>query len=157
MRPAIIAPFLALLLWAGAALAQAAGPALEVTGRVANPGRLDMPALAKLPPARVVTATKWTQGRVTFEGVRMRDLLRAVGADGREVVAIALNDYRVTIPVADFERYDVILAWRRDGQDMPVRDKGPFWIMYPFDQHDELRAEPYFGRSIWQIKSLEVR
>jgi hypothetical protein len=152
----LLAALLALVALTGAVFAQG-GPALDVTGRVAHPGRLDRAALAKLEPARIVTATEWTQGRIAFEGVRMRDLLRAVGAQGREVLAVALNDYRTTIPVADFDAYDVILAWRRDGQDMSVRDRGPFWIVYPFDQHGELRHEPYLGRSIWQLKSLEVR
>lgn len=153
----LLAPLLALLLLTGSVRAQGAEPGLDVSGRVAQPGRISLTALSRLEPARILTATKWTQGRITFEGVKMRDLLRSLGADGHEVVAVALNDYRITIPVADFDTYDVILAWRRDGHDMPVRDRGPFWIMYPFDQHAELRAEPYYGRSIWQLKSLEVR
>ena len=57
----------------------------------------------------------------------------------------------------DFANYPVILATRLDGAEMSVRDKGPIFVIYPFDDAPELNNETYFGRSAWQVKSIEVR
>ncbi len=87
----------------------------------------------------------------------MRALMAFVGAEGTEVVASALNDYESAIPMSDFDRYDVVLAMKRDGELMPIRDKGPLFIVYPFDSDPELRTEQYYSRAVWQVKELNVR
>lgn len=137
-------------------------PILEMSGNVTvttdgKVARFDMAALEALGTTTVRTTTKWTEGPVTFEGVLMRDLLKKVGASGTEITAVALNDYKVKIPIADFEKFNVILAYRRDGKTMPVRDKGPLWIMYPFDDNPSLKTDLYFARCAWQLKAIEVR
>ena len=60
-------------------------------------------------------------------------MLGAVGAQGRTLRAIALNDYKVDIPFDDVRTIDVVMARLLDGRPMPVRDKGPLFIIYPFD------------------------
>ena len=62
----------------------------------------------------------------------------------------------VEIPAAEAGRYDVIVAYRRNGSAMPVRDKGPLFIIYPFDSNPELRSTVYYSRSAWQLKTLQV-
>ena len=74
-----------------------------------------------------------------FEGVSLDKLMKAVGAKGERVVAVALNDYSSEIPIEDFAKYKTILALKRDGEYMPVRDKGPLFVVYPYDA--ESRAE----------------
>jgi hypothetical protein len=39
---------------------------------------------------------------------------------------------------------------------MPVRDKGPLFIIYPFDTDASLRSERYYSRAAWQLKSIEI-
>jgi hypothetical protein len=39
---------------------------------------------------------------------------------------------------------------------MSVREKGPLFVMYPFDEQPALRTSVYFGRCIWQLKAIEV-
>ena len=39
---------------------------------------------------------------------------------------------------------------------MTVRDKGPFWIIYPFDSNPDYQSEVIYSRSIWQLNRLEV-
>lgn len=102
------------------------------------------------------TATPWHDQPVRFDGVRMQRLMQAVGAFGARVVAFALNDYVIDIPMSDFDRYGVLLAMKRDGVDMPVRDKGPLFIIYPFDKDPELRSQQFYSRSIWQVARLVV-
>lgn len=39
---------------------------------------------------------------------------------------------------------------------MSVRDKGPLFLIYPFDDNPDLFDEVYFGRSVWQIAQIVV-
>ena len=132
---------------------------LTVSGRLGAPAprELTLPDLEALRPHSVRTTTPWTDGVQEFTGVRLRDLLAAVGAQGHTLAMTALNDYTVEIPASDASAYDVIVAYRRNGQAMPVRDKGPLWIIYPYDQHGELRDAEHQARMIWQLRRIDVR
>jgi hypothetical protein len=135
---------------------------LTVTGAIGltnAPGRadFDLEMLERLGLGRLTTWTPWTEGEVEFEGVWARRLMEAVRAQGTEVDALALNDYQQTIPLEDFERYDVLLATRVSGQLMRVRDKGPIWIVYPWSEHPELDDFGTREKSVWQLNSLHVR
>jgi hypothetical protein len=56
----------------------------------------------------------------------------------------------------DIKDYPVILATRVDGEELSVRDKGPLFVIYPFDEHPDLYNEVIFSRSVWQVASLTV-
>ncbi|WP_127143968.1 molybdopterin-dependent oxidoreductase [Pelagibacterium montanilacus] len=135
---------------------------LEVRGTIAainadDAALFDMEMLEALPPAAIETSTSVTDGVHLFEGVLMRDLLARVGAEGETVSAIALNDYAIDIPIEDFERFDVVLAHSMDGERLLPSDKGPLWIVYPRDQHDQLQDIRYDYRWVWQLYQLEIR
>ncbi|MGE4533751.1 molybdopterin-dependent oxidoreductase [Halomonas sp.] len=134
---------------------------LTVSGEVGltnvdDEAHLDSDMLAALPRERLTTHTSVTDGPQTFEGFLARDLLDALHAEGERVTAMALNDYLAEIPVADFERYDVLLADTMNGERLTRRDKGPLWIVYPRDDHDELQDIRYDYRWVWQLHRLEV-
>ena len=103
------------------------------------------------------TSNPFVQGVHTFEGVRLSDVLNAVGAQGQTVVARALDGYSVDIPVEDAMKYQPLLAMKMDGKVMRVRTKGPIWVIYPVDQYEELKAEDFSARSIWQLNALEIK
>lgn len=137
---------------------------LEISGQITNTNRdgvaaFDSAMLEALGRHVVTTSTVWTErGPHQFEGVLMRDVLKSVGATAATTVkAKALNDYQVEIPVADFQRYDVILASSMDGKVLTARDKGPLWIIYPRDDHGELADERMDQRWVWQLNRLELR
>ena len=144
-------------------LAEPTGPVLlEISGAIAKtngPGvaRFDLEMLKALDKRSFETSTNWTKGKQTFEGVRGKALAEAVGASGTMAKAVALNDYRVEIPLEDFTSDKLIVAYQLNGAAMSVRDKGPLWVMYDFDSDGELRSERYMNRSIWQLRSLELR
>lgn len=117
----------------------------------------DQAMLDALASRTTTTETPWIQGKVAFHGPLGRALLEAVGATGSTLTVTALNDYSAEIPVADFMDHDVILATKMDGQPMSVRDKGPLFIVYPFDTEPDLYNELYFSRSVWQIATIEVK
>ena len=144
-------------------LAHPMGPVLlTVTGSIAEtnaPGRaeLDQKMLEALGVEQIVTSTNWTDGTMTFEGVPARKVLAAVGATGTTVVAAALDDYAIAIPISDFTRYPVLIAWRMNGRALAPSDKGPLWIVYPRDSYPELRDATMNARWVWQLTTLDVK
>jgi hypothetical protein len=134
---------------------------LEVTGLIANTNDgaaadFDLPMLAGLTGRTTTTSAPWYDGAHAFSGALGWALLNAVGANGTMLRVTALNDYVTDIPISDFRNYPVVLATTFDGQKLSVRDKGPIFIVYPFDEKPELNNETYYGRSAWQVKSIEV-
>lgn len=123
---------------------------------VDDEAHLDAAMLEALPRERLTTHTSVTDGPQRFEGFLARDLLEALQAEGETVTALALNDYLAEIPITDFERYDVLLADTMNGERLTRRDKGPLWIVYPRDDHDELQDIRYDYRWVWQLHRLEV-
>lgn len=146
-----------------ASLPTPAGPVvLEVSGAIANTNsdsaaKFDLAMLDGLPNADTTTKTPWYDGEKTFSGPLGSALLDAVGASGTTMVVTAINDYVTEIPVNDFRDFAVVLATKIDGQLMSVRDKGPIFVIYPFDDRPELNNETYYGRSAWQVKSIEIK
>lgn len=117
----------------------------------------DMAALAQLPQRDIVTATPWYDRPRKFTGPLLREVLAAAGAKGTVMKAIALNDYAVDIPVSDAMAFDVVVARFLDGQPMPRRERGPLFIIYPFDERAELRTQVYFTRCAWQLREIVLR
>lgn len=147
---------------AGQTLANPDGkPILSIEGRIAivnasGKAVFDRQMLEDMGMVSITTSTPWFDNPVTFEGVALKDLMTRVEASGEKVVAIALNDYRTTIPLADFYERGAILAIKRDGDYMPVSDKGPLFIVYPYDSDPALHSQKYYGRSVWQLSRLIV-
>ena len=135
---------------------------LTISGRLdranaAGRADFDLAMLDALPQHSYVTGTPWFKQPRKFSGPLLRDLLAAVGGRGETLVAVALNDYKVEIPIDDVRRYPVMLATRLDDEPMRVRDKGPLFIIYPFDANADLRSERYYSRAAWQLRHLELR
>jgi hypothetical protein len=152
----------ALPMHANTTLAQPRGKVvLTITNLVAQPNvpvdtQFDMAMLQALPQHSFVTRTPWFSTPVKFTGPLLRDVLAAARAYGSRLRAIALNDYRVDLPFEDVERHDVLLAHLLDARPMTVRDKGPLFIISPFDSSAELRIALYFSRAAWQLRTIEV-
>jgi hypothetical protein len=113
--------------------------------------------LEALGTTEIETTTPWYTGKVRFEGVSLKRLMEYVESEGKTVVATALNDYTTEIPIEDFAKFGTILALKRNGEYMAVRDKGPLFIIYPFDSKSELKSQTYYGRSAWQVTKLMVK
>ena len=120
---------------------------------------LDMPTLERIGLIRFTTPTAWTDGLVTFEGVLLSRLLEvlAVPGDVTELAMTALDDYQVAIPAVDVRTWPVIIALKRDGQYMSVRNKGPLWVVYPRHAFPELQQAKHNPKWIWQLKEIVIR
>jgi hypothetical protein len=159
-RAAFAAAVILLASHFGASEAEAK-PVLTIAGNVAPSGhdgsfefsRADLEALGMV---TIETKTPWYKDKVKFEGVPLDRLMQRVGAKGDSVTVVALNDYSSEIPISDFAKYHPILAIKRNGEYMPVSDKGPLFIIYPFDSDPELRSQKYYSRAVWQVGKLVV-
>ncbi|SER53635.1 hypothetical protein SAMN04490244_101410 [Tranquillimonas rosea] len=134
---------------------------LTITGDIARTNgkgaaRFDRDMLAAMDPVTFRTETIWTDGPQTFTGPTLSALLDHVSAEGATVTATAINDYAVTIPQEDRVATGPIVAYLRNGAPMSVRDKGPLWIVYPYDSDPAYRTEVIYARSIWQLDRLDV-
>ena len=148
--------------WPALALDTAVGTVvLRITGRVRKPNdgaqaMFDMAMLEALPQHTINTRTPWYSQARRFTGPLLRDVLAAAGASGSTLRLIAINDYQVDMPYDDTQRFDVVLARLLDDKPMTVRDKGPLFAIYPFDQRPEIRSPVYYGRSAWQLRTIDV-
>ena len=127
------------------------------TTNVGDEAHFDREMLNALPQRETVTSTPWHDGVMRFTGPMLRDLLAAVDSQGDELRVTALNDYSAEVPVADAMAYPVILAMTMNGDPLSIRDQGPLFIIYPFDEHPELLNEETIVRSVWQVNRIEVR
>lgn len=123
---------------------------------VGDEAHFDKAMLKELAQHETLTHTPWYDGSVRFSGPLGRAVLEAAGAEGESLRVLALNDYVSTIPVRDFENFNVILAMQADGKALRVRDHGPLFVIYPFDQHPELLNEEILSRSVWQVARIDV-
>jgi hypothetical protein len=153
----------ALPLFPARALEAPTGPVLlSVSGALTHTNdngaaSFDMALLAALPQHSFSTKTPWYPQPRKFTGVLVRDLLGTVGAKGSTARAVALNDYRADMPTDDLVQHGAMIAYLLDDQPMPVREKGPLVIIFPFSDRPELRTAVHYSRAVWQLKSLELR
>lgn len=117
----------------------------------------DLAGLAALGETTFSTSTTWTDGTPTFTGVPLKKLLDSIGVTSGMVSAVALNNYAVDIPVDSLTDDAPIIAYAIDGKPFPRRDKGPLWIVYPYDSSADYRNELIYNRSIWQLQRLTVK
>jgi hypothetical protein len=93
-----------------------------------------------------------------FRGVLMRDLLALwqVSPEAKQVTLTALNDYKITMPIALLQQYPVILAMEQNGRPMQPDYRGPAMIVTPYEQYGavpELANRDYW---IWQVTKIHI-
>lgn len=119
--------------------------------------KFDLELLDRLPQTGFRTRTIWTEGDPEFSGVSLSVLLDALDAHGKILRMTALNEYAVDIPISEATDAGPILASRMNGKPITVRQKGPLWLVYPYDINPEYKSEVTYSQSIWQLKSIDVR
>lgn len=135
---------------------------LTVTGNIEHTNGdgvalFDAAMLQALEQRTTTSSTPWFDGPHDFSGPLGSAILDAVGAQGDVLSVIALNDYAAEVPAQDLRDHAVVFATHLDGRPMSVREKGPVFLIYPFDENPDLFNEVYFGRSVWQIAQIDVQ
>lgn len=117
---------------------------------------IDLPGLEVLQWAEFSTSTIWTDGPQTFSGVLLLELMGCFGVADHRLRLWAKNDYTVEIDGSSYAGMSALIAVRRNGELMSVRDKGPLWLVFPYDTDEKFRTETIFAQSIWQLERIEV-
>lgn len=134
---------------------------LTVSGAIENTNvgetaQFDLEMLKAIETVSVETSTIWTEGKQTFAGVSLKALMEAVGAKADALSATAINDYAISIPREDWIEGGAVVAYEQNGAVMSVRDKGPLWVIYPYDDVSAYQSEVIYSRSIWQLDRITV-
>jgi hypothetical protein len=132
---------------------------LTVSGNLTTKNRgdtavLDREMLEAMPITTIETTTIWTGGSHVFQGVLLKDLVDTLGITGSTLKATAINDYAIEIPLSDAVEGGPIIAYLLDGNEMSLREKGPLWVIYPYDASADYRKEIIYSRSIWQLDRI---
>lgn len=148
-------------IWAGEFPKPTGKVLLTLSGNIENTNEggkaaFDLESLEKLGMVSFKTTSPWYDGLTTFEGIPLQKLMNYVGAKGSVVKVTALNDYTTEIPLSDFDKYNVILALKINGKYMRIRDKGPLFVVYPYDSMPELNSKIFYSRSAWQVSRMSI-
>ena len=137
------------------AMAERALLTVRVDGQDAIALTLD--DLRAIGATELTTTTPWTEGPQTFTGVTGAQLAKAIDWSGEEVSAVANNDYSVTIPFEVFAEPTTLIAYENNGRPMPVRAKGPLWIVFPFDRESKYLTDSYRSYAVWGLARVDFR
>lgn len=133
----------------------AAEPILALEARDGSTRKLTLQDLDALPQVTIRTSTPWHQGEQVFAGPSLLGLIKHHGIEGKLLLAEAINDYHSLIPIDELTAEHPILATRRNGNTMSVRDKGPIFIIYPYSTIGKIQAR-ILSQSVWQLVRLRA-
>ncbi len=125
-----------------------------------SPVQVSLADLEDMPLTDFVTSTVWTEGVDHYSGILLRDLLlhhgiRPDSGPGR-VDLVAIDGYSATIEFAQITERAPMLAFLRNGAPMPLRNQGPFWLIFPYDDTPAFRTESIYALSVWQVQTVSV-
>lgn len=112
--------------------------------------------LLEMPQGQFQTHTVWTEGLQSFEGVWLSDLLAELEAQPSTLELIALNEYMVELSPRDMFNSKALIAIKHNGALMSQRQKGPLWLVYPYDEGADYQTELVYMSSIWQLRDIVV-
>lgn len=111
--------------------------------------------LEKFKPHTISTSTNFTI-KSDFTGVKFSDFLDFFHIKDGALRAFAWDDYSFTLDISELLKYGAILAYKRNGEYMPISDLGPFAVIFPRDEYHELDNLSVNAKTVWQINLLKV-
>ncbi|PXV72206.1 MULTISPECIES: molybdopterin-dependent oxidoreductase [Pantoea] len=111
--------------------------------------------LEKMPVASITTGTNFTP-KATFTGVPFQVFLDEYGIKAQALRFFALDEYSYTVPVKELLKYHAILAYRKNGKNLPVSDMGPYVVIFPRDEHPELPRADINAKTVWMISEVKA-
>ncbi len=115
---------------------------LEVTGLVNKPGTYSYDALQKLPSTSRAITLECISNEVgahlmstaVWQGVTLSTLLEQHGGTtsaAKYVAFYSVDGYTVSLPLAEVLDADALLAWRMNGEVLPIRHGFPLRVLVP--------------------------
>ncbi|WP_299136048.1 hypothetical protein [uncultured Vibrio sp.] len=113
--------------------------------------------LLTLPQTEITTTLPWVEGLTVYSGVTLQAVLEDMDLPiSPQVTFVALNDYKIAVPKEDFDTYEPIIAIKKNGEFMSVREKGPYWLIYPISANPETNTPDFHAKMIWQIRDIHL-
>jgi hypothetical protein len=109
---------------------------------------------------QTVTHSPFFPGTGMLSGPFVADLLAAaLGAEPKGSMLInlvALNDYSVQTTFGKLRHADAIVVTRKNSLPMSIRNRGPFWIIFPLTRRPDLENEDFHRLMIWQLSDIII-
>lgn len=116
--------------------------------------------LDALPQHSVATVSPYFEVQMRFSGPLLDDVLIHLTGEKPErkdpITLTALNDYFVETTLDVLSEADAIIATRKDGIRLSIRDRGPYWLMLPLSDRPELDNEQYHRLLVWQLSRIKI-
>ncbi|PML49306.1 hypothetical protein BCT35_13415 [Vibrio lentus] len=130
---------------------------LTVFDHLGQKHQLSREQLLLLPQKEIKTTLPWVDGELVYSGVTLQTILETMDLPiSSQVTFVALNDYKIAVPKEDFYDYQPIIAIKQNGQFMSVRDKGPYWLIYPLSSTPDIDNTDFHAKMIWQIRDIHL-
>lgn len=131
------------------------GWSLRIFGLVDRPQRWTVGQLAELPTVEraidIHCVTRWSMLDTVWRGVPLRTLLAAAvpQAESRFLSFVSRSPRRhsTSLPLADIEQLDPMVAWHWQGAPIPAPHGGPLRLIVP---------DRYFYKSLKWLEAIEV-
>ncbi|MDP5293770.1 molybdopterin-binding protein [Oceanimonas sp. CHS3-5] len=132
---------------------------IELQGRSHEQVDYTLTQLQALPQGEITTAHPWSEQPRTYRGLDLRVLLEDLFGHARiqTIYLEALNGFSVAVDWQEVAPYDPLLAWSENGRLMSRRDKGPLWLILPYDKAPELQQAEFLHYMAWQLRHIKVR
>ncbi|WP_146153883.1 oxidoreductase [Photobacterium sanctipauli] len=142
-------------------LSWAYAPPLKINGIDSNGKQvaitLSRGEIEQLPQHKLSTHLPWFEGQARFEGVRLSVLLTTFSLEPERISFTALNDYQVDVSQEYIEKYQPLVAIKKNGNYLKVRDYGPYWLVASIDDYPELSETKQLAKMVWQIELIDVK
>ncbi|MEZ8020918.1 hypothetical protein AB4393_13965 [Vibrio splendidus] len=130
---------------------------LTVFDHLGQKHKLSTEQLLLLPQTEIKTSLPWVEGTSVYSGVTLQTVLQTIDLPiSSQVTFVALNDYKIAVPREDFDVYQPVIAIKQNGKLMSVRDKGPYWLIYPLSSNPEINTTDFHAKMIWQIRDIHL-
>jgi hypothetical protein len=129
--------------------------------------------LGKSFPQKVIeTNTPWTNGaKLRYRGASLKEVLAKNGLSGAKIIeGIALDDYQARLEKKEIDAYDPIIATEigctdadrasavcaagQEFRPLTDADRGPYYIVWPYDQLPKASDPGDNSRWIWFLVAL---
>lgn len=114
--------------------------------------------LQTLTQANITTAHPWSTEPRHYHGVDMNTLLDSL-FNQQKILSLqleALNDFSIAVNWEQISSYSPILAWQENKRVISRRNKGPLWLILPFDQVPKVQQADFLHFMVWQLRIIRV-
>lgn len=113
--------------------------------------------LESLPQTTFTTSTPWTKGTHTYQGPKLHFITTKLPQTVHTIRIYAINGYSYDIEIQELHKYPFVLATQQDGKNLTLRNKGPLWVLLPFDQNPSFTSKHrLLNQAVWQVNKIKA-